>query len=81
MLERSARRRGRRGRRRSRARSHSHSHSHAAPRRTNSQFIHYDRNVHQSRPTNPPRNLPHQHPFPSQKNKIGCSSTPSPRRG
>jgi hypothetical protein len=43
--------------------------------------IDYNRIASQSRPTNPPRNLPHQHPYPEQKHKIGCSSSPSPPEG
>ena len=43
--------------------------------------VNYNRIVPQSAPTNPHRNLPHQHPFPAQNNQIGCSSPPSPPPG
>ena len=34
--------------------------------------VDYDCDVHQSEQTHPHRNLPHQHPYPAQKNQIGC---------
>ena len=59
-----------------------HNHTHSRNRsRANHQSIDYDRIVSQSRPANPHRNLPHQHPSPAQNNQIGYSSAPSPRRG
>jgi hypothetical protein len=48
---------------------------------TKPQSINYDSPISQRRPPNPHRNLPHQHPSPAQNNQIGCSSSPSPRRG
>ena len=45
------------------------------------QTIYYNRFVHQPGRTNPHRNATIQNPSPRQKNKIGCSSSPSPRRG
>jgi len=48
---------------------------------TKPQPINYNRIVPQSRPTNPHRNLSHQHPYPAHKHKIGYSSSPSPPEG
>ena len=43
--------------------------------------IHYNRLVPQCRHPNPHRNLTHQHPYPNKSDQIGCSCSPSPRRG
>jgi len=49
--------------------------------RTKPKPINYNRIVSQRRPTNPHRNLPHQHPYPAQKNKLGVQAPLHPPRG
>ena len=49
--------------------------------RTKPHSTDYNCDVPQCRHPNPHRNIPQQHPYSAQKNKIGCSSPPSPPEG
>ncbi len=48
---------------------------------TKPQPINYNRIIPQSRRTNPPRNLPHQHPYPAKKTKLGIQAPLHPGGG